>query len=539
MKSIEAPTECDGADQSSVGGRRPSRWLWLILVAPLGMMAVGCASGNPTTTGVADPEASPSKLYFAPNMGSGAVATYTIDHTANTNCPTPPAISTTCNDGTFVNTTYSASGATILDSGVIAQSPPNGSTLPDGIFSLDATYVYGGLNAIVTLPVPVSGSWAIELPGQAALVELNIPSENTSQQTMTAAVNFFAPAVPTQSCPNLATAESFQFVTIPENLPNASSTNKVSQGAWNPRLETAYGSVKIATSGSLVYFSNASTYNIFGTECTATTITGATSCVASLASGANQVTSACSPTYYGQVISVPGTGTVNSSGAVSPTATIGIGPSGFLVEDAGSGVADPTTGLNYENLLGAGYGAIGLPQPSSDLTPSLVGAQYQGFLYAPGASGFKVIGSFGGSQNSCNWQKLLGNGTAPNQTPSPNTIYGGMYEYTKTIGATTGTTNDPDGGVNCDIAIDLGANQATNGLYNATVYVDSSFTPLPNGQLPNGQLTYGLPLQPTLYSFSAVAVAGQLKGKNAIFLIGADTSGSPSRAWGIYLLQSN
>jgi hypothetical protein len=41
------------------------------------------------------------------------------------------------------------------------------------------------------------------------------------------------------------------------------------------------------------------------------------------------------------------------------------------------------------------------------------------------------------------------------------------------------------------------------------------------------------------YSFPAVAIAGQLNGKYAIFLIGVDSTGSPHQAWGIYLLQSN
>jgi hypothetical protein len=41
------------------------------------------------------------------------------------------------------------------------------------------------------------------------------------------------------------------------------------------------------------------------------------------------------------------------------------------------------------------------------------------------------------------------------------------------------------------------------------------------------------------YSIPAVAIAGTLNGKYAIFLIGEDTVGSPNQAWGIYLLQSN
>jgi hypothetical protein len=169
--------------------------------------------------------------------------------------------------------------------------------------------------------------------------------------------------------------------------------------------------------------------------------------------------------------------------------------------------------------LGASYGAIGLPQPSSALSTSAVAsAQYQGILYgaASGTSasinsaGFRLIGSFGYSnlQSSCP--------TLP--APETSTIlYGGEF-----------ADNDPSANAfgNCDLAIDLGAQDASeNGLYPAaTVYVSGSF--------PNNGL--GAP-----YSFSAVAVAGQIGQKFAIFLIGVDTTGVPAQPWGIYLLQSN
>ena len=180
-----------------------------------------------------------------------------------------------------------------------------------------------------------------------------------------------------------------------------------------------------------------------------------------------------------------------------------------------------TTGLQYENILGAGYGAIGLPQPSSDLTSALAGAQYPGFLYSPGrASGaFSLISSFGGysnQQTSC--ATFLGQLKAANLQPSPNTVYGGEF-------AGNDPSSNPMG--NCDLAIDPGTQQNANGngLYtNANVYVGAAFPENGAG---------------AVYSFPAVAIAGQLQGKNAIFLIGADTAGSPQRAWGIYLLQSN
>jgi hypothetical protein len=102
-------------------------------------------------------------------------------------------------------------------------------------------------------------------------------------------------------------------------------------------------------------------------------------------------------------------------------------------------------------------------------------------------------------------------------SPSANTIYGGEF-----------AGNDPSSkaNANCDIAIDFGTPKGSgnNGLYTeVTVYVGTAF--------PENGLG-------SLYSFPAVAVAGQIKGMNAVFLLGVDTAGTPQRAWGIYLLQS-
>ena len=108
-------------------------------------------------------------------------------------------------------------------------------------------------------------------------------------------------------------------------------------------------------------------------------------------------------------------------------------------------------------------------------------------------------------------------------------LYGGDFESNKPTASTTGYGN-------CDFAIDLGAQDtATNGLYPAaTVYVGSGFGTNTTANTFGGTNTTG-----KTYSFPAVAIAGQLNGKYAIFLIGMDATGSPNQAWGIYLLQSN
>jgi hypothetical protein len=481
MNTTELRVKCGGLVQYR---RTPqSLALQLAMAASLGLLISGCGG---TSKSISDPASqNPSQLYFAPTMGDqiGSPSTYALDHTA----------------GTFVRSTYSASGATIMDAGVLSTS--------DGIDALSVEYIYSG-NGDFTSNAGLSGSWAVDLPGQAALVQIDTPPEGSS----ISAVNHFTPAAPTESCPSLTTAETFQFVTIPKQLAPATQTT-IGTGNWDPTLETAYGSVQISTSGTAVTFNKV-------TQNTLPAGAGGQPGTPEYPAPSGAISAVCAPTYYGQVISVPGTMTVSSTAPNTVTATIGVGPSGFLVEDAGSGGVDPTTGLSYENILGAGYGAVGLPQPSSDITSSLTGAQYQGFLYAPGGSGFNLISSFGGLQNACNWTALLGQSTAPSQTPSSNTIYGGDY------GSGTNGSNDPTSGkINCDIAIDLGTPSA-NGLYtNATIYVGSSFP-----ENTTGALYYFQP---------AVAVAGQLQGKNAIFLIGADTAGTPSRAWGIYLLQPN
>jgi hypothetical protein len=487
MRFMEECNPCGATGRRGRDGETPSWRVGLALAAAsLGIMT-GCnsltissSSGTPPST-----SSNASQLYFAPQMGAQSLSTYTLDPTASTGYP----------DGTFVRTTYNVSGAIITDSGGINLP---GTKPSNGVLSLDTSYIDGS----EPISEALTGSWAVELPGQAALVQISTPAVSGIGGVTIDAVNYFTPAVPTQSCPSLKSAETFQFVTIPNGL---STSGAIGPNSWNPQLETAFGSVEIAATGTSVTFTNLSQSTLpaggkagkpeFPAPPTATT--------------------SCFPTSYGQTMSVPSSVTVSNPGVeqtVGPSATLGIGPSGFLVEDAGSGTANAKTGLTYENFLGAGYGAIGLLRPSSDLTSSLVSAHYQGFLYAPGSFGFSLISSFGYSNLHASCPTL----------PAPRTsttLYGGEF-------ANNDASTNAFG--NCDLAIDLGKqDDAQNGLYPAaTVYVTSSFSQ-----------NETKPLQS--YSFAAVAIAGQLQGKNAIFLIGADTVGSPNRAWGIYLLQSN
>ncbi len=203
---------------------------------------------------------------------------------------------------------------------------------------------------------------------------------------------------------------------------------------------------------------------------------------------------------------------------------MGVGPAGLLVESNGN--LDSSTAPFYQNLLGAGTGAIGLPKPSSPVSISsnssgtLFTAQYLGFFLNNGSNGVSttLVASFGFATLPTNCK------TAVAAEPAAGTlIYGGDYLSND---PSTATVQKGGGYPRCDVGIDLGTEDPNNnGLYPAAkVYVGTTYA------------GNGLGAK---YSFPAVAVAGQLNGKYAIFLVGVDTSNSPNQAWGIYLLQSN
>jgi len=471
----------------------------LLLVA---LAVTGCNIGpsDPSTA------QSTSQTYFGPATNGTGMETFAIDHTANPACPMDPT--TKQPDCSFVQYQYSqAQGFEqyVYNSGYFT-------SLPNGVLSIGLTYSNGTLGdgTLASYNAQAANSWAVELPGLAGLVGL-------SGQAV-------VPIAPNQACPNMSTAETFQFITLPiaQGTP-ASYTNS-----------TAYGSVSIGTSGSTVDFNNISQYTVSGSTISPAQVS---------------VQGTCGPTFYGQTISVPNTVTVTNTGnnqsSETPTATIVLAPSGFLVEDDGlngSGV--------YQNLLGAGVGAIGLPVPTSALTTStLTGTQYVGFIYSTGGLNSKtgqlavppssLIASFGfpsQQQSSCttlNSQISSMGGTLTNP------IWGGNFP-SGTYNSTT-IPDDPNAGPgNCNFAVDLGVQSATtNGLYpNATVWVGSAFPRTPSNQ--------GNPTQSNNpNSFSAVAIAGQIQGKYAIFLVGYDPTSLQSVAtgmkqdWGIYLLQTN
>lgn len=464
-------------------------------VVALLLCLTGCSSApiKPTGTPAAPPSQGPT-TYFAPfvanttNGGSlfPGANSYLIDDTSDA----------------FSQASFMLPfGPQVINAGMFAASQR-------GLLSLQllANYAPGGGNGssytATTYPSnpPHAGGFAVELASQAGGL-------------MQIAGQPAAPLVAAAQCPTLKTAQTYQFITIPgAGVP--SETTGTSFPVWNPQHDTAYGSVDITSDGLNFTFSNIQQHILPSF--------GGTGVPAQQA--ASPATGLCGPTVLGDTISVPGTLVITKPGidpTTIPQAAIGIGPTGLLVEDNGFiSTTGPSVG-EYENLLGAGTGAVGLPKPSAPLsmTDLINGAQYLGFASGAGtysSNSTPALGwsshlvSFGGfSSTSSSCPKVSAN--------TGTSIYGGDF------------TNDipsaySNGFGNCDLVIDLGT-QTDNGLFsNAKVYFGSQYG-APNS---TNAVYPSLPV-------SAVAIAGQLNGKYAIFLIGADST----QPWSIYLLQSN
>jgi hypothetical protein len=465
------------------------------------LFATGCGSNTTSGTTPATPAAPAQgpQTYFSPYVvgttnGSAFLRgpeIYSIDDFANN-----------FSQSTFGLTPPQQEGPQVINAGVTSLAKRN-------LLDLGITANYTVSNAIYVatnfIP-PKQGSFAVELAGQAGgLVQL------VGQPA--------APLVAAVGCPTSKTAQTYEFITIPAGLVDSSKGQQAA--SWDPKVDTAYGTVDISSNGSAVTFDNIHQYTL-GSGMTAQ-------------QPSSPVPGACGSTVFGNTITV-GQLIVKTPGgpggqSVPPQASVGIGPTGLLVEHNGAADANapfPGTspGLLYDNTLGAGTGAVGLPKPSSAIdTGGLRGAQYLGFVYGSGV--FSLAGpptgwsshlaSFGFSNSPV--LPSACSSFAAQTGPLVNGIYGGDFQQTN-------GQDDPslssDGFGNCNLAIDLGAqDSANNGLFpKATVWLGANFA---------------ANTTKSTYSFPAVAIAGQLNGKNAIFLIGVDST----QPWAIYLLQSN
>ena len=177
-------------------------------------------------------------------------------------------------------------------------------------------------------------------------------------------------------------------------------------------------------------------------------------------------------------------------------------------------------------------GAIGQPKPSSPLSASsnvssLLGAQYLGFIYGDGVSSGNLTEAPIGWTSHVASFGFAGYPTLPSAcytfAAQTGTLVNGLYDgdFPQNNGQDDPSAS-PDGFGNCDFAIALGTEDPlNNGLFpNAKVWMESNY-------VANSSKTF--------YSFSAVAIAGQLNGQYAIFILGVDST----QPWAIYLLQSN
>jgi hypothetical protein len=363
---------------------------------------------------------------------------------------------------------------------------------------------------------PLSGAWAVEIPGAGALA--NLLSVNNSGGALSVSASPTAMAENT-ACPNFSKPASFLYVTVPNTNISPDSAD--------------YGKVNIGTQGSAVTF-DAQPFLVGSMQRPSSTVTGG-----------------CSNTNLGALTAYP----LNSFGFASNLELISIGSSGLMVSSF--------TSLSSGGLgaFGGGAGVIGVAEPSGPVdVSSVVGAKYNGFIYAPLNTVHEnyditvLASAFGDHAATSPACSALQSSLAANNgkgagtvavLPSANSLYGGEFLAT----STTGATNDPSGASDsedCDVAIDLGTQDpTTNGLFpNAAVFIGSNYPP---NSVANPWKCSGTG-STCAVSFPAAAVVGKVQRQYVIFLVASAGSsqsnglpnqfGNPqAQPVGIYLFQ--
>src|SRR5215467_3067370 len=463
-------------------GRRGSLVVTALLATAL-TFASGCSQ---TAKPVVSPAADKVDTYFGgpflvtgSAVGQGAAA---IDHSAdqvavssqiiNNSTHVPVQVPVNIINGTF----------TSADTGFLAITE-NYATTSTGVPSAQNP--------------AVSGAWAVEIPGAGVLANFLSIYTLSAPAKISAAPTALAQNT---ACPNFTAPTPFLFVTVPY--------------ATMPADLVDYGIVGIRSQGSAVTFA-VQPFLIGANPQTTATVTGG-----------------CSQTVFGALTAYP----LNSFGNSGPLPNlISIGTSGLLVSSF-----DPASG--GLGVLGSGTGAIGVIEPTSPLDAStLTSAQYNGFIFAPNnpvkqSNGYDItvlasaFGNHTATSDACSvlQASLAANngqgGTVP-VLPSPNSIFGGEFLST----SADGSVNDPsgaNGSENCDLAIDLGAQDpANNGLFpNATVFVGTNFPPFG----ASNPWTCGSG-GPCAISFPAAAIAGQVQGRYVIFVAASGVSSPPAQ----------
>jgi hypothetical protein len=359
---------------------------------------------------------------------------------------------------------------------------------------------------------PLTGAWAVEIPGAGALANL-LTVSNIGVRA--APVAMAENAV----CPNFPDLAYFLYVTVPNDNPTNDTAN--------------YGGVTLSSQGSEITF-RTQPYLIGVPQQPGFNVTGG-----------------CSNTNLGALTAYP----LNSFGSPSNLELISIGASGLLVSSYNRGGTGSSLGA-----FGGGTGVLGVAQPHGLVdVNAVVSAHYNGFLYAPQnrvpeTYDITMLASaFGGHsatspacsalQSSLAANNGPGTGTIP-ALPSANSLYGGEFLTTTSSSA----VNDPtgaDGSENCDVVVDLGQpSSVSNGIFpNATVFIGSTFPPYS----ASNPWTCG---GPCAVSFPAAAVVGSVQGRYVIFVTSSastspparlpdNSGGQPAQPVGIYLFQKS
>lgn len=454
--------------------------------ACLGLVALLFAGCGETAKPVTAPSAGQVHSYFSgPFQGVGlSQSTTAFDHTAN-------QIST--------STAIGSPGLKAFISGTFV-------TADTGFLAITENFANGGPQN-----PPMSGAWAVEIPGAGAIANLL----SISGTTVVA-----GPAVMADSgaCPDFTQPTPFLYVTVPTTAT-----------ALGSNADTAdFGGVDISVQGSAV------------------TLVAHPWLVGPVQQPASTSTGGCSNTALGALTAYP----LNSFANQVPYELISIGAAGLLVSNYSS-----STGIATPGAFGGGKGVIGVAEPSGTVDVSaVVGAHYNGFFYAPqyGASQFTVLASAYGNHTATSQacttleaSLAANNGQGANtvQTlPSANSLYGGEFLTT----TSSGVVNDPTGAAgseNCDVVIDLGQQGLANGVFpNATVFIGSNFPPYSatNPWTCTNTATCAV-------SFPAAAVVSSVLGRYVIFVVASGVSappaqlpGGPLKAQpiGIYLFQN-
>jgi hypothetical protein len=483
-------------------GRRPrlilSTMLLALCVAPLGFSGCG-QTANPVTPASAKLVYSYFGSPFSVSASNLPKSVSTFDHSAGQ-----------VDVSSFITTTSGQVPSAILNGTFV--------TAPTGFLNITENFATTSSGVIKAQNPPVTGAWAVEIPGAGAIG--NLLSVNTTGGGLRLPA---APAAMAENtaCPNFPKPAPFLYVTVP----TASSTSDIAD----------YGGVNISTQGSAVIL-NAQPYLIGPMTLVPSTVAGG-----------------CSNTFFGPLTAYP----LNSFGTPSNLELIDIGESGFLVSSFTSN-SGSTPGA-----FGGGTGVIGVAASSTPVNVgAVIGAKYNGFIYAPQNSapvGYDITvlaSAFG--DNTANSQacsplqsSLIANNGQGAKTvaalPSANSLYGGEFLTTTSNSA----VNDPtgaNGSENCDVVIDLGIQDtANNGLFpNATIFIGSNYPPFSASKPWN---CFGTNLTCAV-SFPAAAVVGQVQGKYVIFVVASavsvpaaqlpNSSGSPiAQPVGIYLFQKS